>query len=735
MHCRDCLQKLGRHAHLAAASLDIPDTCYNGNVVRQWQDLLDESGATVCQVQLEVSGSRELGQRWRLAHHLTYSDITGLVCLRLNSLQLSPAGQKQVGGRRLVVAVEAFGMHFRGAAMLSKGPAAISLKQNCRGWITDVDMGRSVRFFVGVEGKKKSFAVGTAVLRDLVEGGSATVHLVDAKSQQLHTDAQVSSFVVMAPGITPPPEAEGASALAAALPHDAVPAAGAGAGTEGAAAGQPAGIGTIRLDVELKTKEEAQTWFVRGLLEQFDTDGDGKFSVPELACMMSVLKAGSDRDAIDASKYEREAADLMARLDSSQDNLLDSEELIAFLMSHDFQHSPFGYSIVNFLADGVEGRLAMMDLYPIAQQAGETSGGADIISVQTGLGAAAHDVDGLAVWDDATGLIVREHIPRFVKMALDMAYKGVLSSGALARTSAMRSILRKLTAHEGAHMSSKNSRSMIQPFIAAHGINVDEIESPVESFTCFNDFFVRKLRAGARPIAAPEDDGVAVSPADCRLLVFPSIQHATSIWIKGSSFTVESLLGPGMASHADRFVGGSLVIARLAPQDYHRWHFPVSGQYGHPSVVPGELFTVNPIAVRRDIDVYTRNQRQVCIVETEHFGSVAMVAVGATMVGSINLTATPDSRVRKGDEHGFFAFGGSTVVLLFQPDTIRFEGDLLTRSAMPLETLVKMGRKIGVPASRATAASTAAPPSARAAAVAPDMPPAADETDAVPAGQ
>lgn len=640
-----------------------------------------------------------MGQRWRLAHHMTYSDIMGLVCMRLHTLQLTPAGQQKLGKSRLVVAAEAFGMHFRGAALHSEGPGTIVLKQNCRGWVTESDLGHSVRFFLGAEGKKHFFAVGTAVLRDLLSSSSCTVQLVDAKEQTLKTDAQVSSYVVMAPGLTPRSEEEagGGGSLAAAA--EGVP-------TEPIVV-QPAGIASIRMAVELKGKADAQAWFVRGLLEQFDTNGDGKFSVPELACMMSVLKAGSDRDAVDAHTYEKEAAELMARLDSSQDNLLDSEELIAFLMSHDFQHSPFGYSIVNFLADGVEGRLAMMDLYPIARQAGETSGGADIITVQSGMGAAATDVDGLAVWDDTTGLIVREHIPRFVKMALDMAYKGVLSSGALARTAAMRSILRKLTAHEGAHMSSKDSRSMIQPFIAAHGIKVEEIEQPVESFSCFNDFFVRKLKAGSRPIAEAGDAGIAVSPADCRLLVFPSIQEATSIWIKGAAFTVDSLLGPDKAQYADRFGGGSLVIARLAPQDYHRWHFPVSGQYGEPSVVPGELFTVNPIAVRRDIDVYTRNQRQVCIVTTEQFGSVAMVAVGATMVGSINLTTPPGTSVNKGDEHGFFAFGGSTVVLLFEPGRIQFDGDLQSRSALPLETLVKMGRRIGVARAQAEAGAAA----------------------------
>jgi phosphatidylserine decarboxylase len=564
-------------------------------------------------------------------------------------------------------------------------------------------MHQAVRFFVGAEGQSAFVAVGTVGLGELLAQPAMAVQLVDASKAKLTTDAHVSSFLMMTPNLSPPPDLSTPERLTSGTPQAAEASPSAVAATAGPGKAAPIqvqqqSLACIRIGVEMKDKRAAQEWFVRGLLEQFDTDGDGKFSLPELACMMSVLKAGSDRDAIDASTYEAEASALMNQLDSSNDQLLDTEELLAFLMSHDFQHSPFGYSIVNFLADGVEGRLALMDLYPIAQQAGETSGGADIVSVHQGMGAPAHDTDGLLVWDDTTGLVVREHIPRFVKMALDMAYKGVLSSGALARTGAMRAILRKLTAHEGAHMASASSKSMIQPFIIAHGINVDEIADPVHSFGCFNDFFVRKLAPGARQVAEPSDAGVAVSPADCRLLVFASTHDATSIWIKGASFTIEGLLGPAMAHVADRFVGGALVIARLAPQDYHRWHFPVSGVYGTPAPISGELFTVNPIAVRRDIDVYTRNQRSVSLVETEAFGTVAMVAVGATMVGSINLTATPETSVSKGDEHGFFAFGGSTVVLLFQPGRIRFEAGLLKRSQMPLETLVRMGRRIGVAA-------------------------------------
>jgi phosphatidylserine decarboxylase len=120
-----------------------------------------------------------------------------------------------------------------------------------------------------------------------------------------------------------------------------------------------------------------------------------------------------------------------------------------------------------------------------------------------------------------------------------------------------------------------SSRAEILPFIDFHQLSVDEIRDPLHSFANFNEFFYRHLKAGARPLAAPLDDHVAVQPADCRLHVFPHVDLAKQLWIKGEQFSIPNLLWS--EEEGALYEGGSLVIARLAPQDYHRYHFPVSG--------------------------------------------------------------------------------------------------------------------------------------------------------------
>jgi len=217
-----------------------------------------------------------------------------------------------------------------------------------------------------------------------------------------------------------------------------------------------------------------------------------------------------------------------------------------------------------------------------------------------------------------------------------------------------------------------------------------------EDYKTFNEFFYRELKPSARPIADPDDPRVVVSPADCRMMCFPELMDATKLWIKGEKFTVEGLLGP-RAELAQKFVSGSMVICRLAPQDYHRWHWPVNGTVKQITKIPGTLFTVNPIAINKNVDVFTHNKRDVIEIETDQYGTMVMIAVGATMVGSIHLLCetTPYTLHKKGDQQGYFAFGGSTVIVLFERGVVRFDDDLVKHSKKPLETLVKVNSKIG----------------------------------------
>ncbi|GMH35785.1 hypothetical protein BSKO_03653 [Bryopsis sp. KO-2023] len=265
------------------------------------------------------------------------------------------------------------------------------------------------------------------------------------------------------------------------------------------------------------------------------------------------------------------------------------------------------------------------------------------------------------------------------------------------------SVLQLMTDQQAEYMRSPESTAEIPKFLAsfAGAVDASEIADPLDSFKTFNDFFVRKLKPSARPIADQDDETVLVSAADCRLMTFESIDDATKFWIKGNQFSVSKLLADDRLGTdlCKTFEQGCMAIFRLAPQDYHRFHFPVGGTLTSINDVPGVLYTVNPIAVNSSFaNVLTENKRAVCMIESAAFGKVAFVVIGATVVGSINFTAKVGGTYKKGDEMGFFAYGGSTTVALFEKGKAVFDDDLINTSKDSTETLVKMGERIGVTA-------------------------------------
>jgi len=267
-----------------------------------------------------------------------------------------------------------------------------------------------------------------------------------------------------------------------------------------------------------------------------------------------------------------------------------------------------------------------------------------------------------------------------------------MGDGKLAEHQSLKKLLYVMTVQQGKKYSDPKSKHEIQPFISYHNLDVDEMREPLTSFQNFNEFFYRKLKLSSRPVAAPDDPNILVSPADCRMMVFPLVDDATKIWIKGKHFTLATMIQDEKL--AEGYHGGSLAICRLAPQDYHRFHFPVTGVVGSSKHIDGCLFTVNPMAIRGHVDVFTENKRVVTLIETQKTKMV-YVTVGATMVGSINFTSKEGQLIQKGDEHGYFAFGGSTVILLFPPKCIEFDADLIENSKKALESLVKMGTAVG----------------------------------------
>lgn len=243
----------------------------------------------------------------------------------------------------------------------------------------------------------------------------------------------------------------------------------------------------------------------------------------------------------------------------------------------------------------------------------------------------------------------------------------------------------------GKKQKSKKSRLKILPFIRDFQIDVDEFADPVESFFSFNDFFIRKLKPESRPIIL--DPNVAVLPADGRYLVFQNIGESDGFYVKGKQFDLCHLLDD--INLFDAYKNGSMVIARLCPTDYHRYHFPCSATAGKAKLINGPLFSVNPLALKKHISILSENKRMITPLETEDFGRVLYIEVGATCVGSIKHTFTPHQLYQKGDEKGYFEFGGSCLILLFEPNRIQFDQDLIDASKEHIETYAKMGESLG----------------------------------------
>lgn len=250
-----------------------------------------------------------------------------------------------------------------------------------------------------------------------------------------------------------------------------------------------------------------------------------------------------------------------------------------------------------------------------------------------------------------------------------------------------------LSRYWGWKMSQASSARRVLPFVVDYGLNVDEFAKSPFVFKSFNDFFYRALKPGARPIAAPQDERVAVLPADGRHLAFQDVDAAAGFYAKGQRFDLAAFLGD--AELARSYAGGSLLISRLCPVDYHRFHFPVAGQPAEPRLVNGWLYSVSPIALRRNLAYLWENKRAVTLVDSPAFGRVAVCEIGATMVGSIVQTHIAGRPVAKGEEKGLFKFGGSCVVTIFPPGRIKFDADLVESSANQVEVYAKMGERLG----------------------------------------
>ena len=240
----------------------------------------------------------------------------------------------------------------------------------------------------------------------------------------------------------------------------------------------------------------------------------------------------------------------------------------------------------------------------------------------------------------------------------------------------------------GKFMDSKRSLKKVPDFVKDLQIDMSESVKQIGEFTSFNDFFYRKLKPSARPIGKE-----IVSPGDGKILAFSNASEVNSFYIKGAEFTLPPFIQ--VAPLINKYQDAGMIILRLAPNDYHRYHFPYKGLALEPIKVSGPLYSVSPYAlVENFTKVFVENKRELTELSTEDKGDMLIMPVGATMVGSIVQSYKGDSMVDKGAEMGYFAFGGSTIVILFEAGKVQIDADLLENTAKGMETGVKMGEKI-----------------------------------------
>jgi len=312
----------------------------------------------------------------------------------------------------------------------------------------------------------------------------------------------------------------------------------------------------------------------------------------------------------------------------------------------------------------------------------------------------------------STGEKIFETMPIYARIGMHLLFFGSLQVRLL-RWKTLRNLLKTESIRQGKIYDSTDPevvRTQITAFVTTYAIDLAELLEPdVKAYKTFNQFFSRRLRPDARPPASPDDPSVIVSCADSRLTVWPNWGLARKIWVKGRHFTLSSLL-------KDRKLSGtfgkspSLAIFRLAPQDYHRFHSPVSGMLQGIKHIDGDYYTVNPQAVNERLDVLSGNVREIATYDASVSTAndlkslrklpVAIVAVGALLVGSVGWDHKVGENVSKGDGLGYFQYGGSTVIVVLPGSDVagmhvRWDDDLVKNSEGVLETLVRAGERIG----------------------------------------
>lgn len=288
----------------------------------------------------------------------------------------------------------------------------------------------------------------------------------------------------------------------------------------------------------------------------------------------------------------------------------------------------------------------------------------------------------LQVWDRATGQRVDERI--YGEKWLRFAYENPLGSAVHKAILKRRAVSFAL----GFYFSSGLSCDQIQPFVEELGIDLDDYEE--KDWKSFNEFFRRAFKEGRRPF--PTEPWVFPAFAEGRYLAYDRVDKTQTFPVKGYWMTATQILGD--PEQGKSFQNGPCFIARLAPQDYHRFHYPDGGNCIGCTDIGGPLDSVHPIALKNNSPIWARNRRRAWIMTTNNFGRLAFVEIGAWGVGKIKQTHDPETNFARGDEKGYFEYGGSTIVVFGEPGKWSPDRDLVEKSAEKMETFVRLGEPV-----------------------------------------
>lgn len=234
-------------------------------------------------------------------------------------------------------------------------------------------------------------------------------------------------------------------------------------------------------------------------------------------------------------------------------------------------------------------------------------------------------------------------------------------------------------------MNSSLSKFMIKRFINKNDINMFEYDD--RKYTSYNDFFTRRVISYKRPINASKD--ILISPCDSKLTAYKITEDLT-LKIKNGCYSINSLIDKDILND---YIGGDALVFRLSTDNYHRYCYIDSGSKGKNYKIDGVLHTVQSICLNH-YNFYNMNSREWTLLNTNNFGKVIQCEIGALCIGRIR-NAHETHIFKKGEEKGFFEFGGSTIVLLFKKNTIKLDEDIYNNSKENIETIVKYGERIG----------------------------------------